>query len=281
MNDEGTAGGAVTSTAEMDTLRQEYAKLEHKYVTLEERERELAERVSHLLSELADHRRDRARTYVADTPQAHLIADAWKLLGGQGFRAIGRKLLPLAVPGVSGKERRPALARIRAELSREILMHDFRRLRAVKERLELKDFLDRLHELPLPAARRAAVAAVVEPMLVAAAPQAVGVADVLDHLGIDPDAHGKALGPDIEALLAKAGELVAKVLSTDPPGELWVDEDVAFDPERHQAELGSAEEGMVRSTSHPGYRLGDRVICKALVATASCLRPAPRTPDEI
>ena len=43
--------------------------------------------------------------------------------------------------------------------------------------------------------------------------------------------------------------------------------DTPFDAERHEADLGCEEAGRVGRSLHPGYRIGDRVICKATVGT--------------
>ncbi|MCP4654923.1 MAG: coiled-coil domain-containing protein 22 [bacterium] len=282
--------------AEVARLREQNARLERSYDRLHKRERELTARFSQLLSELAEHRRDRARTYVSDSPQAHLIVESWKLLRDQEFRNIGRKILGLLpqAPDASIEARREGMAKLKSTLSREILMREYRRLRAIHRRVVLWEFVESLKNLPFEKAQRTAIAEVVESALaphptdgdgertapVAGAPESqeerlqTAAQRMWDLLGLDEAMLGDSLGPQIEALFAKGAELVAEVLHTEPPGELWMDEvGVLFDADRHQVELGCEEAGTIRWTSYPGYRHGDRVLCKAVVFTVPLAEP--------
>ncbi len=278
--------------AEVAKLREHNARLERDYERLHKRERELTARFSQLLSELAEHRRDRARTYVSDSPQAHLIVERWKQLRDQEFRNAVRKifgLLPQA-PEASIAARREAMARLKSILAREVLMREYLRLRAIHRRVVLWEFVESLKNLPLGKAQRTAIAEVIEAALathptertaaVAGVPESEeerlrAVARKLWHLlGIEEAALGDSSGPQVEALFGKGAELVAEVLHTDPPGELWIDEaGEPFDADRHQVELGCEEAGTVRWTSYPGYRHGDRVLCKAVVFTVPPAQP--------
>jgi len=278
--------------AEVVKLREENARLEQAYDRLHKKERELTTRFSRLLGELAEHRRDRARTYVSDSPQAHLIVENWKLLRDQDFRNAGRKIFPLLPrsPDPSIEERRERMAKLKSALSQEILMREYRRLRAIRRRLVLWEFVESLKNLPLEKAQRTAIADVVESALASNPPEGDGVRTapaagvsasesqeerlqnaargMWGLLGLNELVLGDSLGSEIVTLFGKGAELVDEVLHTDPPGELWMDESgVPFDADRHEVELGCEEGGTIRWTSYPGYRFGDRVICKAVVFT--------------
>ncbi|BAY38837.1 hypothetical protein NIES2111_31860 [Nostoc sp. NIES-2111] len=69
-------------------------------------------------------------------------------------------------------------------------------------------------------------------------------------------------------LVRKGLELVKKIASADPPGNLWIEQkDTLFDYEKHEAVLGCKEGGKILLTVYPGYVVGNRIFEKALVFT--------------
>jgi hypothetical protein len=252
-----TTGDAAILPSETDRLRSENRKLD--------------DRVSLLLSELAEHRRDRARTYVADTPQVHLIADEWKHFRDQDFRGVARSVLKLLPPPENPADKRRQRARIHSLLARELLMRPCEDQLADRRRDGLRRFLATLEEYPLSPAQRLAIVAVVETELTPGphTPSDRGPG-LWSLLGLDVATEKQEEHEDLQrrlkALAERATRLVAKILSTEPPARLELDAaGMTFDEELHDAMPGGAEHGTVLWSTFPRYCVGERVIVKASV----------------
>jgi len=255
----------VGETGEIRFLRQERARLEETNENLNKVRRELDERISKLLGELSEQRRDRSRTYVADAAQPHLVAERLRVWKDQALRAVSREVCghSPSPETPSPAWRRETQGKVRSVLS-QALVDACRRQEVAQRATQLKRLLASLADVGIANHRYQAVTEILAPEL-EAPPK---VRDPWESLGLEPPPAEAEVHANLTAFLQRNDEIVALVRSTDPPGKLWIaEEGEPFDPSRHEAEPFCEEGGYVVRTSAPGYQVADRVLVKAVVFT--------------
>jgi len=264
---------------QMSDLSAKLAGLGHENESLRKNRDDLDERVSTLMRELAGYRRSKTEMFVSDMPQVHLILQDFKYLKDQKLNAMSGRIYDAVSRQTPRRpnDRREEIARIKSVLSEAALVKESQFLSGKLAMASVMKFLVSVEELPVSAIMRGDLCDVVKAILskeisFGESARTQNEADlfgqrmafVLNALKL----FDNEFQSDILDLFRVGRELVRRVFSTDPPGELWVEnEGTTFDPSKHEIVVGSSEGSFIATTVVPGYRVNGRVLEKAIVLT--------------
>jgi hypothetical protein len=223
---------------ELSQIRASHAELELDYA-------DLNERMNKALSALANLRRDKSTSYVADLgPQNHIVSQGFKVFGDQELHHVATEIYVRlsAFDQEVITKRKVVIAELKSILSTEIFIKG----RGVVEARNMSS---------------KPVTDIIVNNAVEAINRKLG-REILNSVS-------SPLNDMLKDLVSKGEDLIDKALHAEPPGEFWVAPlGEEFDPERYEPILGCEDSGRVTLTVFPGYSVGGRVYSKAQVRTS-------------
>ncbi|OAD18814.1 hypothetical protein THIOM_005582 [Candidatus Thiomargarita nelsonii] len=243
-----------SSNAELQLRVESLQEMEANYKSLQERNNELNARCTRLVREITT-----LKTGEANTPQHQLLFKDFKELKDQDFKSISNKIFSLfhkCQPGAQQANRKSEIAKIRYELSKAILLKGLE-ISIKNENItdgDIKNITDSLKKEILD-------------RYCGGTENLAGVSEKFEELS-----------KNIASLVEKGLKLVDEINHATPQGELlWFEkeENVPFDPKKHEVSPSCEETGLIELTLHPGYMVrypdtgNERVFEKALVLTRS------------
>ncbi|MDZ7966420.1 MAG: hypothetical protein RM368_15825 [Nostoc sp. DedSLP03] len=225
----------------INKIFQEHEYLKKKVIELERECDELKTQKGELLVTISEFARNKSTTYVSgDRPQNHILVHEFIQLKDQNFQSVSTLIFHhnSEINHSFKANRRQEIAKIKSTLSEEILVKQMKTV--------LED-------------STAVVSEIINSIYLA--------------LGINNYPHEqspKNLHREIENLIHKGLNLIFRISSADPPGDLWMEQKgIQFDPQKHQPFLDCDGAGQISFTVYPGYRVNNRIFEKALVFTTN------------
>lgn len=287
-----------------DKIRQS----EEKYNVLKNERDELVREKNKILGELAAHNRDKTTTYTThisgDTkPQHHILYQEFKQLKSQEFNAVSDKIFHYLCEQNSDlkSNRKQEIARIKSVFSEKIIINgmkmftgnssfspeilenalkvirqSFYRALEIEENSQIPETLSNKLENLIKQGLKLfdkTSSADTTARLQNEEEFTKAIKDIsrsiYTALQMPEETNiSEEIRANTDSLVRKGLELVKKIASADPPGNLWIEQKGnVFKSEKHEATLGCEEAGPILWTVYPGYLVGNRIFEKALVFT--------------
>jgi hypothetical protein len=253
--------------------------LEGENAALKKEKDELNKRVSSLLQELANYRRDKTKTAILGESQTTAIYQEFQNFKDQDIQSTGNQIFQyLSDQDPSLRDnRRAEIAQLFSILSQEILVKESQRL----ARVHIKDRTDQVRKsVEHLAISKDSRDKIIESINIAISEEFGGdsannfdatmqVANVICQTWRVELSTTLPFLERLGELIQDGHKLVKRIDSTDPPGELWIEaKDTHFNHEKHEAYGGSNEVGIIQWTVYPGYRHENRIYAKPVVFTS-------------
>ncbi len=218
---------------EYNALAQVYNQQSQEIDEIKKQLKELSIERGELISNMVKLQRNREMTTdlgEEDRPQNHLLVQSYRAFEEQDLHFVSSTIFNYGLRSnlFLRENRAIEIAKIKSILSRMILVKGIEIFTQNAAFTTIRNMLNQ------------------ELKIMSGAPQEIMVTDNLIEKGLD---------------------LVSKIATADPPGQLWVEEGILFNPACHKPVIGCEARGNIEFTVYPGYRVGSHIFEKAHVFT--------------